>query len=187
MLRWAIIFLIVAIIAAVFGFGGIAGEAAWIAKLLFVVFLVVWGLMTHGTYAGSGDEPHYLIVAQSIGLAEPRLARGDVYWLEMRPQERGRYVVVRNGVDLTPPPYNVRTRANEYGGGAWTVANGALYFSHDADRRLYRLDRDGAPAPLTPEGPWRFADGIVDSRGRWIGVREDHSRSGEPAKSINAL
>src|SRR5262245_41548486 len=42
MLRWAIIFLIVAIVAAVFGFGGIAGEAAWIAKILFVVFLVVF-------------------------------------------------------------------------------------------------------------------------------------------------
>jgi hypothetical protein len=34
--------------------------------IVLVVFLVVWGLMTHGTYAGSGDEPHYLIVAQSI-------------------------------------------------------------------------------------------------------------------------
>jgi hypothetical protein len=30
------------------------------------VVLVVWGLMTHGTFAGSGDEPHYLIVAQSL-------------------------------------------------------------------------------------------------------------------------
>ncbi|HKE86908.1 MAG TPA: hypothetical protein VKB50_24295 [Vicinamibacterales bacterium] len=34
--------------------------------LVVVVFLVVWGLITHGTYAGSGDEPHYLIIAQSI-------------------------------------------------------------------------------------------------------------------------
>ena len=34
--------------------------------IVVVVFLVVWGLSTHGTYAGSGDEPHYLIIAQSI-------------------------------------------------------------------------------------------------------------------------
>jgi hypothetical protein len=34
--------------------------------IVLVVFLVVWGLSTHGTYAGSGDEPHYLIIAQSI-------------------------------------------------------------------------------------------------------------------------
>jgi hypothetical protein len=104
-----------------------------------------------------------LIVAQSIGLSEVRIDRGDVYWLESRPQERGRVVVVRAGRDLTPPPFNVRTRVHEYGGGAWTVANGALYFSNDADRRLYLLD-DGAsePMPLTPEGSWRYGDGVVD-------------------------
>ena len=39
MARWAIIFFIVAIIAAVFGFGGVAGEAAWIGKVLLIVFL----------------------------------------------------------------------------------------------------------------------------------------------------
>jgi uncharacterized membrane protein YtjA (UPF0391 family) len=42
MLRWALIFLVVALIAAVFGFGGIAAGAASIAKLLFVLFLVVF-------------------------------------------------------------------------------------------------------------------------------------------------
>lgn len=41
MLKWAVIFLVVALIAAVFGFGGIAGEAAGFAKILFFVFLVV--------------------------------------------------------------------------------------------------------------------------------------------------
>jgi uncharacterized membrane protein YtjA (UPF0391 family) len=42
MLKWALIFLVVALIAALFGFGGIATSAAGIAKLLFVVFLVVF-------------------------------------------------------------------------------------------------------------------------------------------------
>jgi uncharacterized membrane protein YtjA (UPF0391 family) len=41
MMRWAVIFLVVALIAAAFGFGGIAGEAAGFAKILFVVALVV--------------------------------------------------------------------------------------------------------------------------------------------------
>ena len=41
MLRWAVIFLVVALVAAVFGFGGIAGDAAWMAKILFVAFLIV--------------------------------------------------------------------------------------------------------------------------------------------------
>lgn len=42
MLRWALIFLVVAIIAAVFGFGGIAGTAVGIAKILFWVFLILF-------------------------------------------------------------------------------------------------------------------------------------------------
>jgi uncharacterized membrane protein YtjA (UPF0391 family) len=41
MLRWAVTFLVIALIAAVLGFGGIAGEAAWFAKILFFVFLIV--------------------------------------------------------------------------------------------------------------------------------------------------
>ena len=41
MVRWAIIFFIIALIAAVFGFGGIAGDAAWIGKMLLVVFLIL--------------------------------------------------------------------------------------------------------------------------------------------------
>ncbi len=42
MLSWAITFLIIAIVAAVLGFGGIAGTATGIAKILFVVFLVMF-------------------------------------------------------------------------------------------------------------------------------------------------
>jgi uncharacterized membrane protein YtjA (UPF0391 family) len=44
MLRWTVIFLIVAIIAAIFGFGGIASGAASIAKILFFIFLVLFVL-----------------------------------------------------------------------------------------------------------------------------------------------
>ena len=42
MLRWALAFFVIAIIAAVFGFGGIAVAAAGIAKVLFFVFLVLF-------------------------------------------------------------------------------------------------------------------------------------------------
>lgn len=42
MLKWALIFLVVALFAALFGFGGIATSAAGIAKFLFVLFLVVF-------------------------------------------------------------------------------------------------------------------------------------------------
>jgi hypothetical protein len=86
-----------------------------------------------------------LIVTQSISLSEVRFDGQAVYWLEARPQEEGRNVVVRAGgagastTDIVPKPFNVRTRVHEYGGGAWTVAFGVLYFSNFADGRLYRF------------------------------------------------
>ncbi len=134
-----------------------------------------------------------LIVSQSIGLSEIRFDGDDIYWLEARPEERGRNVVVRHvpgaptGDDVNPKPFNARTRVHEYGGGAWTVARGALYFSNFADQRLYRVDPGSrAPVAITPEGAFRYADGVIDSpRGNWIGVREDHSKAGsEPQNTI---
>jgi dipeptidyl aminopeptidase/acylaminoacyl peptidase len=140
-----------------------------------------------------------LIVAQSIALSEPRLDGGHVYWLEGRPQEQGRSVVVRleqdgQQAEVTPKICNVRTRVHEYGGGAWTVSQGVVYFSNFADGRLYRRLHGAAepepltPAPATRERDWRFADGEIDRRcNRWIGVREDHSAEGEPVNAIVAV
>ena len=42
MLHWSLVFLVFALIAAVLGFGGLAGAAVGIAKILFFVFLVIW-------------------------------------------------------------------------------------------------------------------------------------------------
>ena len=136
-----------------------------------------------------------LIVSQSIALSEVRLDGGDIYWIETRPQEAGRSVVVRRAAsgsveDVTPPPFSARTRVHEYGGGAWFAAHGALYFSNDTDRRLYRLSSGARqPVPLTPEGPWRYGDGLLDARRRrWMGVREDHTQSGrEPVNAIVSI
>jgi uncharacterized membrane protein YtjA (UPF0391 family) len=50
MLHWALIFLVVALIAAAFGFSGVAADAAWIGRVLFFVFLVLFvvSLLTGG-------------------------------------------------------------------------------------------------------------------------------------------
>jgi dipeptidyl aminopeptidase/acylaminoacyl peptidase len=140
-----------------------------------------------------------LIVAETIALSEMWLDEGDVYWLEGRPREAGRYVLVRqdaNGQtsDVTPTPFNVRTRVHEYGGGAYTVHAGVVYFSHYQDQRLYRQFPGAAPKAITPPPPepangdmcLRFADGLIDAgRQRWIGVREDHLVQGREA--VNTL
>ena len=128
-----------------------------------------------------------LIVADSVGLGEVAIDGDDVYWTEMRPSEGGRYVLVRRTPDeqvsdVTPPPFNARTTVHEYGGGAFAVADGVVYFSNFADQRLYRQDPDGQPRPLTPQVDLRYADGDVDHRrGRMVCIREDHTARGGEA------
>jgi dipeptidyl aminopeptidase/acylaminoacyl peptidase len=119
-----------------------------------------------------------LIVAESIGLAGVLLDGAHTYWLEGRPREQGRNVLVRLGAgDVTPPGFNVRTRVHEYGGGAAVVHDGVVYFANMADQRLYRQAPGARPVPLTPaDTGHRYADGVIDApRSRWIGVRESHA------------
>jgi dipeptidyl aminopeptidase/acylaminoacyl peptidase len=124
-----------------------------------------------------------LIVASSIRLGEIRLDHNDIYWSELRPQEAGRLVIVRRTpdgtkTDVTPAPFNVRTRVHEYGGAAYTVHNSTVYFSNFADQRLYRQAIGTDPQPITPEGQYRYADAVFDAQHqRLICIREDHSTS----------
>ncbi len=132
-----------------------------------------------------------LIVAGTVGLGQIALDGEDIYWNEMRPAEGGRNVVVRRTPDgrtseVTPAPFNVRTRVHEYGGGAFTVSDGASYFTHFVDQRLYRQVGAAAPQPLTPAAALRYADGVVDRRrDRIMCVREDHTVAGREA--VNTL
>jgi dipeptidyl aminopeptidase/acylaminoacyl peptidase len=134
-----------------------------------------------------------LIAQATIQLAGIALDGSDVYWSEMRPAEGGRYVIVRQTPegqvsDVTPPGLNARTRVHEYGGGAFTVRGGQVYFSHFQDNRLY-AQRPGEEArPITPDGAMRYADLVVDSgRSRLICVREDHSGPGEAVNTLVAI
>ena len=130
-------------------------------------------------------------VGDVIVLGEPWIDGDDVYWLEGRPAEAGRRVLVRaaadgSTADLTPAPFNVRTRVHEYGGGSYVVAGGIVVFSDFGDSRLYRLDPGADTAiPITPAGPWRYADLRADlARRRFYAVREDHSGSGQSTNTI---
>ena len=124
-----------------------------------------------------------LVAGESVSLLDVLLDGEDVYWVEGRPQEAGRCVLVRwqrNGtpLDINPPPLNARTRVHEYGGGGVLVANAAAYFSNFKDQRLYQVRLGQEPSPLTPDiegSVLRYADGRIDRvRNLWIGVREDH-------------
>jgi dipeptidyl aminopeptidase/acylaminoacyl peptidase len=122
-----------------------------------------------------------LIVSGAIGLNQPAIDGSDIYWIEMRPSEGGRQVIVKRSEDsllseVNPPPINARTRVHEYGGGDYAVADGAVYFANFANQRLYRRVANEPPQPITPVADMRYAEPIIDPvRKRIICVREDHS------------
>jgi dipeptidyl aminopeptidase/acylaminoacyl peptidase len=133
-------------------------------------------------------------VEGSVGLGQPTLDGDDIYWLELRPKEGGRNVIVKRSpsgtiIDVTPPGFNARTKVHEYGGGEYLVNNGTVYFSNFSDQRLYRQEGQSAPEPLTAPGDVRYADGCPDhARSRIICVREDHTtQNSEAVNSIVAV
>ncbi len=136
-----------------------------------------------------------LIVSEAIKLGQLCIDHHDIYWVEGRPSEGGRNVLVRRTpdtgmTDLTPNAFNVRTRVHEYGGGAYHVSQGTVYFSNFLDQRLYRQQQtDSMPTPITAEGPYRYANYVFDRiRNRLIGVREDHSTiDHEPTNTIVSI
>ncbi len=132
-----------------------------------------------------------LLLKGELRLAAPRWDGADLYWIEGRPDEDGRQVIVRRSADgaiadVTPRGFNARTRVHEYGGGDYAVSNGTVWFTNFDDQRLYRQDPAGAPRAISPEGDVRHADLAVDGeRKRVLAVREDHSR-GE-SEAVNSL
>lgn len=125
-----------------------------------------------------------LIVTETISLSDVSFDMNDVFWLEGRPSERGRNVLVKQSSDgemreITPQPYNIRTRVHEYGGGSYLVTDEIVYFVNYADQQIYRQQVDtNIPEPLTTISKLRYADLILDkTRDRLICVCEDHSQS----------
>src|SRR5690606_8230017 len=55
--------------------------------------------------------------------------------------------------------WNARNRVIEYGGRSWRpLAGGGVVFTEWSNQRIHRYDGSGDPVPLTPEGPFRYAD-----------------------------
>ena len=135
-----------------------------------------------------------LLTSAGIGFSELHLSSGELYWLESRPDEAGRVAIVRCSsdgklTDAIPPAFNARTRAHEYGGGAYCVFGHTIFFSNFKDQRLYRQERNGEPQAITPEQTpprsLRYADSRVSPDGKWIiCVRERHEEGREASNEI---
>jgi dipeptidyl aminopeptidase/acylaminoacyl peptidase len=138
-----------------------------------------------------------LLTSSGIGLSELQFSKGSLCWLESRPEEAGRVVVVRcplnsTSVDAIPQGFNVRTRVHEYGGGSYLADGDKIFFSNFKDQRLYRQEATGIPQPITPEssipGGFRYADARMTPDGKTIiCVRERHEEGREAINEIVAM
>ncbi|GAA1226654.1 S9 family peptidase [Pseudonocardia alaniniphila] len=127
------------------------------------------------------------VVAASVRLSGLVVDGADIVWSEGRPTDAGRTQLVRRAedgttADLLPAGRDARTAVHEYGGAAWWVRDGIVWFSDWADQRLYRMAPGAAPEPLTPEPAApradRYAEGDVAPDGTWIAcIREHHAGS----------
>ena len=122
----------------------------------------------------------------SIGVGGLQAVDGKLFWLENRPEEGARMVVVTGDAterrQLTPPSFNVRTRVHEYGGASYAFVGRDLYFANFADQRLYVQVENADPVALTPPG-YRYAD-MASGPGGLVAVREDHRDPGEVRNTV---
>ena len=153
------------------------------------------------------------VAGDTLSFGGLAVADGVTYWLERRPAEDGRGVIVRSPpadesaaasesaatdetgsdtpprADVTPEGTDVRTLAHRYGGGAFAVDD-FLVYSRVADGRVCRLPRDGSgePTPLTPEPsdePVWYADLTIGPAGDVFAVRQRPAGDADDAESGN--
>ena len=132
--------------------------------------------------------------AASVRIGELQVEGGSLYWSERRPAERGRTVVVERRLDdgttqdRLAAGLSARTRAHEYGGGAYCAVNGVVYFSTFPDGRVFRQRRGAEPEPMTLPADAAYADLTPDPHHRRIlAIREEYGGIAEPRSSIVAI
>ena len=123
-----------------------------------------------------------LIVSKTIGIGSIAVEGNNIYWLEKRPTQKGRSVIVRHNNkdnkirDITPQPFSVRTKVHEYGGAAFLVTAQTIYFSNYSNSRIYQQTFPEPPQALTSASPRRYADLVLDRlRNRLLCVCEESS------------
>jgi dipeptidyl aminopeptidase/acylaminoacyl peptidase len=135
-----------------------------------------------------------MLATGGVGLDEPQIVDGVVFWLESRPSEGGRSVIVTGDAfssarDVIPEGFNARTKVHEYGGASYWVHHGTVFFANFSDQRLYRVDPGGKPVPITPEtdGTFRYADGVVTADGASIVCVRERHETDEASGVVNEL
>jgi dipeptidyl aminopeptidase/acylaminoacyl peptidase len=143
------------------------------------------------------------VVKEAVGFTQIVTDGDDIYWVESRPNEGNRHVVVQYNLvtqtkkDMTPDGFNARTLIYSYGGGALTVSHGVIYFSNYSslmeakDQRIFRQIPGYEPVPMTPLINMYYGDGVIYKNHlqeeRLICVAEDNTLGGESLLSIVSI
>lgn len=159
--------------------------------------------MTQTRAYGTWDSPISVedLTARTVTLSQLRVDGDATLWVEGRPNQGGRNVLLRRGpagiteevlpmIEGSTLP-DVRTRVHEYGGRAYAVSDGVIVFSHAGDNRVYKYDINNAQdgiTPLTQLNKCRYGDfEIADVRDLVYAVCEDHSGDGEPENYLVSI
>ena len=123
----------------------------------------------------------------------PTLYDGQLYFLQQRAAEGGRCVLLRLQADgstetLTPDGFNLRSRVHEYGGKAFLLADNHVWFSNDADRRVYRqrLNPRSMPEAISAQDDLDMAiDFQLTADGNYLVYVQEHPV--ESGENVNRL
>lgn len=128
----------------------------------------------------------------AVSLSYAEAAEGRLYWVEGRPAEGGRSVLMVQQADgevgeALGPGSNVRSRVHEYGGSPYVAVGGRIVHADFVSQQLQLADGEGRTHALTPPG-CRYADFDAAPDGRhFVAVREDHRAGGEAVNSVVLL
>ncbi|KXV63059.1 S9 family peptidase [Acetobacter orleanensis] len=135
-----------------------------------------------------------LVAGKTLSLSEVNTDGNAVFWLERRPAEKGRSVLMRwtqgqRATEALPAQCDVATRVHEYGGGAYAVRGGCIAFSDKKTGSVWLVPQEGAqPVQIAGEDGLRYADLRFDPTATTVlAVREDHRAEGEAKAALVAL
>lgn len=123
-----------------------------------------------------------LIVSDSVSLDEVRQVGDSLYYIERRPHEAGRCVIVKytdgTSVDILPEAYSANSRVHEYGGGCYCLHGEQVFFINDSDQDIYLIEQTIEKQKvlrITDDKNKRFADFSFDEKSqRLIAICETH-------------
>lgn len=118
----------------------------------------------------------------------------ELYWIESRPEQAGRNTIMRQSAGAAPyslldTPMSARSAVHEYGGGAFTVHAGIVWFVNAEDQAIWRRTPDGHLRRVTEAGDHTsYADLQYDARhDRLIAVAETARDDAEPVATIETI